>query len=96
MRRAYLFLYDGGVGDRDEVKNVIDSMKKVYTWRFDMPNCFYVISDYSAKQLYKEFKSINGTNGRFMFIEAGANRYGMMLPETWHLLSYKSHKPKKP
>lgn len=94
MRRSYLFLYDGGVGTREEVKNVIHSMQGVFTWRYDIPNCFYVISDLSAQQLFDEFVSINGTKGRFMFMEASTNRQGQMLPDTWHLLTNKSHKPK--
>lgn len=94
MRQAYIFIYDNGVGTRDKVKDILNTMKTVNTWRFDIPNCFYVISDYSAQQLYDEFVSINGKLGRFMFIEASANRQGQMLPDTWHLLTNKAHKPK--
>lgn len=93
MRRAYLFIYNDKVGSREEVKGVINSMKCVYTWRFDMPNIFYIISDYSAQNLYEEFIQHNGKKGRFMFIEAGTNRQGQMLPDTWHLLTHKSHRP---
>jgi hypothetical protein len=94
MRKAYLFMYDGAVGSREEMKDVLNSMSRVITWRFDIPNCFYVISENSAQELYDEFISLNGTNGRFMFIEPTGNRQGQMLPETWHLLTHKSHKPK--
>ncbi|MEA3258425.1 MAG: hypothetical protein U9Q93_00060 [Pseudomonadota bacterium] len=94
MRRAYLFLYDGVVGNREEMKAVLNRMSRVITWRFDIPNCFYVISQNSAQELYDEFISHNGTKGRFMFIEPTANRQGQMLPDTWHLLTYKEHKPK--
>ena len=94
MRKAYLFVYDDDVGTRDEVKNVIESMSRVWTWRFDMPHTFYVISDYSAQKLYEQFRVKNGKKGRFMFIEAGGNRQGLMISETWYLLRNKRHKPK--
>lgn len=61
MRRAYLFLYDGVVGNREEMKAVLNRMSRVITWRFDIPNCFYVISQNSAQELYDEFISHNGT-----------------------------------
>lgn len=94
MRKAYLFLYDADVGTRERMKDVLSSMGRINTWRFDLPNCFYVISDFTAQQLYDEFSSINGTNGRFMFIEASSNRQGQMVPDTWHLLTHKRHKSK--
>jgi hypothetical protein len=95
MRRAYLFIYDSKVGSRDELKEIFNSMPHVYSWRFDMPNTFYIISDYSAKELYEEFIQFNGKKGKFMFMEASANRQGLMLSDTWYLLTHKSHKPKE-
>jgi hypothetical protein len=94
MRKAYLFIYDGGVGTREEVTAVVNRMQRVLTWRYDIPNCFYVVSEDSAQALYDEFASINGTKGRLMFIEASPNRQGHMLPDTWYLLTNKKHKPK--
>lgn len=94
MSRAYLFIYDGNVGTRDEIKAVLSAMSLVTHWRYDIPNCFYVVSEGSAQDLYDQFVQSNGTKGRFMFIEASANRQGQMLPDTWYLLSNKSYKPK--
>ena len=91
MRRAYLFVYNPKVGSREAVKDVLDGMQCVHTWRFDIPNCFYVVSDYSAQELFDEFVRHNGSEGRFMFIEASTNRQGMMLRDTWHLLGHKEH-----
>ena len=86
--------YDDTVGTREELKNVLSEMNSVLTWRFDVPHCFYVISSHSAQDLYNEFIRKNGSNGRFMFVEVTDNRQGMMLPDTWHLLTHKEHKPK--
>ncbi|MCK7595811.1 hypothetical protein M0G74_00845 [Microbulbifer sp. CAU 1566] len=95
MRRAYLFIYDSKVGSRDELKEIFNKMQRVRTWRFDMPNMFYVISEYSAEELYEEFIEFNGKKGKFMFVEASSNRQGLMLSDTWYLLTHKSHKPQK-
>lgn len=94
MSKAYLFLYDDQVGTREELKDVFNSMNLVSTWRYDLPHCFYLISDSAAAELYTQFESINGTKGRFMFMEASDNRQGQMLPDTWHLLTHKQRKPK--
>ena len=95
MRKAYIIIYDEEVGSRDNLKSVFNRMSRIATWRFDVPNCFYVISEYSAQALYDEFISINGTKGRFMFMEASSNRQGQMLLDTWHLLTNTYHKPKE-
>ncbi len=94
MLKAYLLIYDTVAGSREEIKAILNGMARVKTWRFDMPNCFYVISESSAQELYEEFVAANETKGKFMFIEASANRQGQMLPDTWYLLTNKAHKPK--
>lgn len=95
MRTAYLFIYDDAVGTREEIKSVLNKMDLVRTWRYDMPHCFYVVSDSSASEIYNEFVSLNGTKGKFLFVEASDNRQGQMLKDTWYLLRNKKHKPKE-
>ncbi len=95
MRKAYLFVYDDKTGTREQLKSVFNLMSRVYTWRFDIPHCFYIISDHSAAELYEQFAEMHGKNGRFMFIEASSNRQGQMLADTWYLLRNKSIKPKE-
>lgn len=94
MRKAYLFIYDNNVGTREKLQDIFNQMGKVLTWRFDIPNCFYIVSEHSAQQLYEEFVSMNGINGRFMFIEATTNRQGQMLADTWFFLTNKKVKPR--
>ena len=94
MKHAYLLVYSDNVGTRDQVRDVLDSMPSVTTWRYDIPHSFYVISEYSAEVLSDEFVTRKGSEGRFMFARLADDRYGMMLPETWYLLGHKHHKPK--
>lgn len=94
MKRAYLLLYSNAIGDRAKVKQWVDSSPLVITWRYDLPNCFYVISEATAQELSDAFREFTGPTGRFLFIEASDNRQGFLPPETWHLLRYKAHKTK--
>ena len=48
MTKSYLLVFSDKTGTKDEVKLALNKMTKVKTWRTDMPNCFYVISDNSA------------------------------------------------
>ena len=95
MKKAYLFIYNDMVGDREELKNILNDMSTVITWRFDIPHCFYIISENSADEIYEEFFTKVGQKGRYMFIEASSNSQGQMLEDTWYLLQHQNHKPKE-
>ena len=95
MTKSYLLVFSDKTGSRDDIKEALNQMTKVKTWRTDMPNCFYVISDSSAQELYEEFTSIRGTNGRFLFAETASNRQGLLPPDSWYLLKNKKLKPKE-
>lgn len=94
MKRAYLLIYSDATGTREEIKNWADSESQIETWRYDLPHCFYLISEASAKDLAKSLRAFTGEKGRFLISEAGDNRNGWLPQETWHLLRTKSHKPK--
>ena len=89
MKKSYIFVYNDTVGTREEVKNVLDKMPHVKTWRYDMPNVFYIVSDASAQQIAKQFESIAGTKGRFLFLEHTENSQGRLTQKSWFLLNNK-------
>ncbi|MEW8050750.1 MAG: hypothetical protein AB2809_10265 [Candidatus Thiodiazotropha sp.] len=95
MKKAYILIYNDIVGTRAQVKEYVDSMSEVWTWRYDMPHVFYIISTYSAEKLTDAFRKKTGDKGRFMFSEVNDNYQGLMLEETWYLLNNKHNKPKK-
>ena len=94
MKKSYVFVYNDNVGTREEVKNILGKMSLVETWRYDMPNVFYIISSASAQQITKQFESINGTKGRFIFLEHSRNSQGRLTQDTWFLLNNKYHSRK--
>jgi len=89
MRKSYLFIFNDSVGITEAVKEVIDKMPYVYTWRRDMPNVFYIVSDYSAEDLAEQFEKLNGSKGRFIFMEYTSNSQGRLSERTWYLLNNK-------
>lgn len=91
MRKSYLFVYNDAVGTREQIIKILDQMITVFTWRYDMPNCFYVISEYSADSMASEFERIRGGLGRFVFLEYTGNSQGRITAESWHLLNKGFH-----
>ena len=94
MKKAYLFVYNDDVGTRDEVKKTLSEMPEITHWRYDMPNCFYVISEASAKQLAEHLRQLK-PNGMFIFTEMAGNEYGWLTSESWYLIQKKAYKPTK-
>ena len=35
-RRAYLLIYSGGVGTREEVRDYLDNLPEILNWRYDV------------------------------------------------------------
>ena len=95
MKQAYLFIYSDEVGTREELKVLFDSSPSISSWRYDIPNVFYLISEKDAYQLYDEFAEKKGTNGLFLFMEYNTNSQGMLLNKTWHFLTKKEVQPEE-
>ena len=78
MKKAYLLIYDDEVGTREEIKNILNRMQIVETWRYDMPNMFYIISTYSAQQIAQQIRELSGDKGRLIVTENTGNSYGWL------------------
>lgn len=94
MRKAYLLVYSEATGSREKLKEWANSEPMVVTWRYDLPNCFYIISEASAQELSNSLRNFTNDNGRFIFSEIHQNRYGWLPSSSWYLLTNKTHKPK--
>ena len=91
-KKSYLLVFNGATGTQDQVKDVLNEMTSVVTWRYDMPHMFYLVSEESADDLAEEFESIRGTDGRYIFLEYTENSEGRLLDKSWYLLNRKRHK----
>lgn len=94
MRKAYLLFYDDEVGTRKEIKEILNRMQIVETWRYDMPNMFYIISTYMAQQISHQIRELSGDKGKFIITENTENSHGWLHGDSWYLLQNKEHKPK--
>ena len=62
----------------EQMKTVLNSISEVRTWRTDIPNCFYVVSEADAKVLGTLIREKTGKTGRFIISELPENRYGWL------------------
>jgi hypothetical protein len=87
-RKAYLLIYSGASITREQVKNWANSETAVITWRYDLPNSFYLISEKSAQELSNSLMNRIG-KARFLITEVSANRQGYLPKDTWYLFRNK-------
>ena len=89
MRKLYLFVYNNNLGERQEVSKMLDGITDIVDWRYDIPNCFYIVSSKTADQLtdliLEHYKGIEGI--RFFLTEIpSANRQGWLPNSTWEFM----------
>ncbi|MBQ0088010.1 MAG: hypothetical protein KBT27_01585 [Prevotellaceae bacterium] len=84
---VYIFVYSNSIGDRDTVKAALEAMPEVLRWRYDIPNCFYLISDFTAEDLTESLlKQLSSESKRFLIMEVSKNRQGYLSKDTWDFL----------
>lgn len=93
MRKAYLLAFSDDLGTRDQIKECIDKMPSVTTWRYDMTNAFYIISDATADTIANELRQQIANGGRFIVTELADNKQGWLTEDSWYLMNNKHHKP---
>lgn len=93
MRKLFLLVYNDEVGSRETIKKAIDECPLVITWRSDLPNSFYLISESKAKDIATALREATG-KGKFVLAEVGSDYWGWNTPETWYLFANKKNKPK--
>jgi len=93
MRKAYILVYSDNLGSRAQVKECIDNISEVITWRCDMPNSFYLISENSANEIASAIHNYTGKT-KFLVTEITSNKQGWLSKDTWYLINNKKHQPK--
>lgn len=94
MKKSYLLVFNGLLGNREQVKNLLESMPQISSWRTDLPNAFYIISSDDANTLAYALRDIAakqglGVNARFIIAEMNDNKQGWLTPESWYLINNK-------
>lgn len=83
MAKVYLLVYGSGLGDRENVKAVLDRMPEVVSWRYDLPSSFYVVSNLDAKDIATALRANAGDQGRLLLVPIEKGYYGWLPKETW-------------
>lgn len=89
MNKAYLFLYNDEIGSREDLTDFIDGQSTILNWKYELPNCFYLVSEKSAQELSELVRGYSGKRGRFLIMECSTNRQGLLDPDTWKFLREK-------
>ena len=95
MKKSYLFIYSNKFGSRDEVRDLIKRTYEIITWRFDIPNSFYLVSESSADDLSEIFLKYSNEEGLFLIVEIKDNYQGWLPERSWSLINDKELPPKE-
>lgn len=98
MRKAFLMVYSEKLGTRNEIKSCLRKIPEVITWRYDLPNSFYLISEQTptgiAEAINRELNS-RERRGRFIITEISDDKQGLLPKDTWYFIKHKRVKPKE-
>jgi hypothetical protein len=87
MIKAYLLIYTKELGTRPRIKACLNSLPEVISWRSEIPNSFFLLSEASAEQLSRGIKECTGAeNPRFFITRLPLNRHGWLGQESWDFL----------
>jgi hypothetical protein len=73
-------------GTRESVKNWASNKDEFKSWRYDLPNSFYLASDKDEVYLSQSFRRHCGGKGRFIIIKIGLSRHGFLPKDTWEFI----------
>ncbi len=94
MRKAYVLVFNTQYAPREKITEALDKCPTVLTWRYDLSNGIYIISENSAQEIANEIESHLGSGpGRYLVLEYTGNSQGRLTEESWYLLNNKYHKP---
>lgn len=95
-KKCYLFLYNSKVGDYATIREVINSLPEIITWRHELDNSFFLISRHKASEISNSFRDVFGhETGKFLISEITSNKQGWLSTRSWHLINKKAFPPKE-
>jgi len=95
MKKSYIFIYNPSLGTHEEVKKFIDSCSEITTWRFELANTYFFVSEKSAEELYELVAAHLGEGkGTFIITEYADNSQGLLSERSWYLLNNKRLPPR--
>ena len=87
--KAYLLVYGRELGTRPNIKSCLNNLPEVITWRSEMPNSFFILSDTDAVELGEAIAKCVGVEApRFLVTEIPQTprRWGWLSTESWNFI----------
>lgn len=89
--KSYLFTYNDKLGTREEITQFIDGLEEVITWRYELPNTFFLVSEDDLDTIFNRIVQRFSTRGRFLLTEYSAeNSQGLLTKRGWQVLNEKN------
>ena len=85
----YVLIFSDSVGDREQVKEFVDSRQEISDWYICMSNAILFRSKYDAKSLAEIFRRFSQDNGRFLILDVDADRQGWLPRKAWEFMKSK-------
>lgn len=90
MKRSFILTYSKSLGTADEVKAWATNSPFITTWRYEMWECFFLVSEHSADHICSDIRHHFGeTKGRYIVTEYSDDKsrcQGLLTPGSWYFL----------
>lgn len=86
MKKCYLFVYSSSLGTREVLKKFLNESEFILDWYYELPNCFFVLSNMSSKKISDLTRSYFKGRGTFIFSEIGDNADGHLDMKSWDFI----------
>jgi len=82
----YILVWSDRVGNRNDIKEFIDSRNEVLSWYLCMSNAIFIRSKLTADGLQKMFREFTSDQGRFIVLDVDTDRNGWLPRKAWDFM----------
>lgn len=82
----YIIVFSDSVGDKDKVKNFVDSRPEFTNWYLCMSNAIFVRSRKTAHQITGIMRELTQDSGRFIVLDVETDRNGWLPQKAWKFM----------
>ena len=83
--KVYIFIYNNSLGNEEETKELLNSIRQISDWRTDIRNTFLIKSTLEANEL-ADIIIKNKPQARFLISEIAENRQGWLPKDAWKFI----------
>ena len=83
--KVYIFIYNNSLGNEEETKELLNSIREISDWRTDIRNTFLIKSTLEANEL-ADIIIKNKPQARFLISEIAENRQGGLPKDAWKFI----------